>query len=276
MEAHALAARIENKVEFPYLCLLVSGGHSLLAFVKNVTDFYLLGETLDDAPGEAFDKTARKLKLRNVPGFEWKSGGSAIELAASQSTLNESGKYQFPLPLSRYKDCQFSFAGMKNTARKFIDREERALQLAVDQVIPDYRDFCKSFLAGITRHICNRTQRAIEYCDEENMFEGKERTLVVSGGVACNDFIFTGVSQLCEEFKFKAVRPSHKLCTDNGVMIAWNGVERLLVNNNELVYDTSGLMVHPKCPLGISIIDKVKAKNVNCKWAKLPLLRNYV
>lgn len=111
MEAHALTARMEHDIKFPFLCLLISGGHSLLAVVQDVDKFLLLGETIDDAPGEAFDKIARRLKLRNLEYFKNMNGGQAIEEAARQCA-NPTDKYRFPLMLSRYRDCRFSFAGM--------------------------------------------------------------------------------------------------------------------------------------------------------------------
>lgn len=275
MEAHALTARINNDVKFPFLCLLISGGHSLLAFVKDVRTFQLLGTSLDDAPGEAFDKIARRLKMRNLKEFENKSGGQSMEEAARMCT-ELTGKYQFPLMLSRYKDCQFSFAGLKNVAKRYIMLEEKLLKLDVDEVIPDYPEFCKGFISATTRHICHRTQRAIEFCEREKMFENTEiKTLVVSGGVACNDFIFEALSQLCEQMNVKAIRPSKQLCTDNGIMIAWNGIERFRADREcELIYDIDKIAVHAKCELGENLIDHVKEKGMNCKWIKIPLLKD--
>lgn len=177
MEAHALCARVQYpEVKFPFLCLLVSGGHCLLTFVKDIDTFLLMGESLDDAPGEALDKVARRLKLRNLPQLDFLSGGAAVETAAKQASIT--GKFKFPLPLNRYRDCQFSFAGMKNTSRRYILQEERDNDL-VGGVMKDYAEFCASFQAAVTRHLCHRTQRAIEYCEVEEMFKGVEhRTLV--------------------------------------------------------------------------------------------------
>lgn len=123
MQAHALMARMTTPIPFPFLCLLVSGGHSLLVFIEGTDRFRLLGETLDDAPGEALDKIARRLKLRNVAKYEHMSGGQAIELAALAGA-SQSSAYDFPLPLSKYRDCQFSFAGLKNTATRHILEQE--------------------------------------------------------------------------------------------------------------------------------------------------------
>uniref|UniRef100_A0A182RKV9 N(6)-L-threonylcarbamoyladenine synthase n=1 Tax=Anopheles funestus TaxID=62324 RepID=A0A182RKV9_ANOFN len=125
MQAHALMARMNSTIRYPFLCLLVSGGHSLLVFVESTARFRLLGETLDDAPGEALDKIARRLKLRNVAEYAQMSGGQAIEVAAQKAT--NTAAYEFPLPLSKYRDCQFSFAGLKNTATRHILERESTL-----------------------------------------------------------------------------------------------------------------------------------------------------
>jgi N6-L-threonylcarbamoyladenine synthase len=276
MEAHALTARMENDVKFPFLCLLISGGHSLLAFVEDFDKFKLLGESLDDAPGECFDKIARELKLRNLPNYENKNGGQSIEEVARECK-NPTNKYKFPLMLARYRDCQFSFAGMKNVAKRYIHHEEKALELDADSVIPDYPDFCANFLGGVARHICNRTQRAMEFCERKEMFKGVEhKKLVISGGVACNDFIFTALSQLCEQFNFTAVRPSKKLCTDNGIMIAWNGIERFTQNRGIYSHkNIDEIETYPKCQLGESLIDTLKCESIHCHWAKIPILKHF-
>lgn len=149
MEAHALTARIEHDVEFPFLCLLISGGHSLIAVAQSLDKFVLLGDSIDGAPGEAFDKTARYLKLNNLKQFENKSGGQSIEQAARLCS-EPTDKYEFPLMLCRYLDCQFSYSGIKNTAKRHIDLQKKLMKLDVDEVIPDYADFCANFLgAGV-------------------------------------------------------------------------------------------------------------------------------
>lgn len=216
MEAHALTVRMEHKVPLPFLCLLVSGGHCLLSICKEIDQFLLLGESIDDAPGEAFDKISRRLKLRTIPDYRNLSGGQAIELAASRA--DKSKEYEFPLPLARQRDCQFSFSGLKNTANRHIYREEKENDTPMDEVFKGFENFSLYLLKAIVRHICHRTQRAIEFCQDQKVFgEGTPRTLVVSGGVACNDFLFTAVSQLGQQFGYEVVRPSRRLCTDNGI-----------------------------------------------------------
>lgn len=270
MEAHALTVRMEKEVPIPFLCLLVSGGHSLLTVCKDIDKFILLGESVDDAPGEAFDKIARRLKLRNIPEFKWMSGGQSIELAASRA--NNTKKFDFPLPLARYRNCQFSFAGLKNTANRHIYKEEKDFNVATDEVIPEYENFCAGLLKGITRHICHRTQRAIEFSEAMELFDKDDpRTIVVSGGVACNDFLFTAISQLAEQFGYTAIRPSKRLCTDNGIMIAWNGVERYR-RGLDVLKEFDGVGVNGKCALGENWSEKVRDKSMPCKWAKIPIL----
>lgn len=277
MEAHMLAVRLEHKIPFPFLTLLISGGHCLVAFVKTYNEIHLLGETLDDAPGEAFDKISRRLKMRNIPEYAWLSGGAAIEKAAREASFEDSLKYEFPLPLARQKDCMFSFAGMKNTALRYIQHDERTLDLETDAVIPQYREFCLGFLKGVTKHIAYRTQRAIEFCEHEKWFgdvnkENHTRNLVVSGGVACNDFIFEAVSQMAGNFDFKTIRPPKKYCTDNGVMIAWNGVEHF-TNGNNIFYEFDDIGIDGKCRFGVDMMDKVAEAGLKCKWVKIDLLR---
>ncbi|XP_055630327.1 probable tRNA N6-adenosine threonylcarbamoyltransferase, mitochondrial isoform X2 [Toxorhynchites rutilus septentrionalis] len=258
MEAHALMARMTNKIPLPFLCVLLSGGHSLVTFVKNPSEFYLLGETLDDAPGEAFDKIARRLKLRNLPQYAYVSGGQAIELAATSS--RDPSKYEFPLPLSMQRDCQFSFAGLKNTGARHILKEEKLLDLAPDAVLPDYEDFCASFLNATSKHILQRTRRAIVFCEKMFLKSNKLRSIVVSGGVARNDVLFNTISGMAKQYDIETFRPQKQHCTDNGIMIAWNGVELLLTNEQILHYDD--IEVFSRAPFKINLIQNVKEESI--------------
>lgn len=276
MEGHALTARISQPVDYPFLCLLISGGHSLIAYVKSVNDFMLLGDSLDDAPGELFDKIARDLKLRNLVEFQNLSGGAAIEKATYMS--NNAQKFEYPLPLSRYRDCQFSYSGLKNTARRHLLDMEKRFEIATDEVIPCYPDYCASLMRAVTRHICHRTQRAIEFCDTEeaiDFFPGdSKKSLVISGGVACNDFIFRALTEMTSQFGYETFRPEKRHCTDNGVMIAWNGVEKYRLGLDLVAEeDFNRVLVEKREPLGVSLIDRVKGREIACKWAKISCLK---
>lgn len=235
--------------------------------MESVDRFILLGNSIDDAPGEALDKVARRLKLRNIPEYSQMAGGRAIEVAASKA--DGSVVYEFPLPLARQRDCQFSFAGLKNSGYRHIRRESLELDIETDHVIPGHENFCDGYLKSIVRHITHRTQRAIHFVELEKMFGDCPRTLVIAGGVACNDVLFNAVKVLGEHFSYNVVRPSKKLCTDNGVMIAWNGVERYKQNLGLVTEaDFDSVTAYGRYPLGEDWTAKVRSKEIQCNWVK--------
>lgn len=270
MEAHALMARMENQIEFPFLCLLVSGGHTQLVHVKDPVTFNFLGGAIDDAAGEAFDKIARRLKLNLIPEYAEMSGGQAIETAAMEA--KQSDRFHFTLPLMRYKNCKFSFAGLKNNAKMNIEKCEKEFELKPDEVIPYYQDFCAGLLKIVTRHLSHRTQRAIEFCIKNNMLPSEGRSLVISGGVACNNYIFESLQGMAEHYHFKTFRPKKELCNDNGVMIAWNGVEKVRFDENSVTTDYDSVDVFGKSSLGTDISQTVEDAHIQCDWIKIKKL----
>ncbi|KAL1140837.1 hypothetical protein AAG570_000765 [Ranatra chinensis] len=217
MEAHALT------LEFPFLVLLISGGHCLLGIAEGVDKFVLLGKTLDDAPGEAFDKIARRLKLSNLAEFSNVSGGHAIEGAAAGG---DPSRYHVAEPLLQYKNCDFSFAGIKNSTRAIIIAEENRDGVVGDELLKGVRDLCASVQVAIARHLLRRVIRGIFYYRHQQSFIKSLYFKVVSGGVACNSFIRRSLETGCGPLGVELVAPPPRLCTDNGVMVAWNGVER--------------------------------------------------
>ncbi|CAL7952483.1 unnamed protein product [Xylocopa violacea] len=269
MEAHALTARIKGEVEFPYLVLLVSGGHCLLAIVESVNKFYLLGTSINSAPGQVFDKIARKLKLRNIPELSTLNGGSAVETAASKAVNVD----QFPfLPgMTKYRNCNFSFDGLMSICNCYIESEERKHNIIADMVIPDVYNLCASFQLAVVTHICQRTQRAMEFINAQSLFPANNRTLVVSGGVACNNVLAKALNILSTELGYSFVRTPPKLCTDNGIMIAWNGIEKWIANIDVIKdpNEIEKIEVENKAPLGENWIEKVEAEHIKCKWIKI-------
>ncbi len=208
LEGHALTARLTDDVAFPYLLLLVSGGHCQLLIVEGVGRYSRLGTTIDDAVGEAFDKTAKLLGL----GFP---GGPAVERAAR---AGDPRRFALPRPLLGRPGCDFSFSGLKT-----------ALRHAVEGLggTPDERtraDLCASFQAAVADVLAERTARAIDIFRDRCP---KARTLVIAGGVAANAALRARLAQVAAEGGFALVAPPPALCTDNGAMIAWAGIERL-------------------------------------------------
>ena len=214
LEGHALAARISNDVTFPYLLLLVSGGHCQILVVKDVDKYERLGTTIDDAVGEAFDKVAKMLGL----GYP---GGPAVEkLAAS----GDESRFTLPRPLIGSQDCNLSFSGLKTAVRKIVETNASDGEIAhADIPKHDLADICACFQYTATDCLCRKLKRAITYFKEKYP-TGKN--LVVSGGVASNTYLRAKLQKLADDNDLIFAAPPIRFCTDNGVMIAWAGLER--------------------------------------------------
>jgi N6-L-threonylcarbamoyladenine synthase len=198
LEGHALSVRLTEQVTFPYLLLLVSGGHCQLLTVRGPGDFTRLGTTIDDAVGECFDKTAKLLGL----GFP---GGPAVEQAAKGG---DDKRFALPRPMWRKPGCDFSFSGLKTAVRQAVGKLPAGDAQAVT-------DLCASFQRTVGDVLADRCANALAMAPND--------TLVVAGGVAANVYLRGRL----EGLGVRLVAPPIKLCTDNGAMIAWAGIERL-------------------------------------------------
>ncbi|KRA00469.1 tRNA threonylcarbamoyl adenosine modification protein TsaD [Mesorhizobium sp. Root157] len=209
LEGHALTARLTDGLEFPYLLLLVSGGHTQIVRVAGVGDYQRWATTIDDALGEAFDKTAKMLGLPYP-------GGPNVEKAAA---TGDSTRFAFPRPMKGSAQPDFSFSGLKTAVRQ----ASAAIAPLTEQ---DVCDICASFQAAVADALADRVLRALNRFRAE--FQAIETpALVVAGGVAANRAIKQTLEQLCRQTGFRFVAPPLKLCTDNAAMIAWAGIERL-------------------------------------------------
>lgn len=269
MEAHALTARmVDENVKFPFLVLLISGGHCLLALVEGVNSFILLGKGMDIAPGELFDKLHRQLKLRNIPELSHLSGGHAVEVMAQKAT----NPLEFSMePFSFDVTCDFYFSGMVTKIRNIIAQEELKYGTTADGVIESASNLCAAMQLSITKHLCRRVERAILFLRRRNMIPSNNSSLVVSGGVAANKFIASGLKLVCDRYSYHLSVPPPHLCNDNGVMIAWNGVEKYRENVGILNWDQlDAVKVLTKCPLGVDARQSVKEENIaRIKYVKL-------
>ncbi len=208
LEGHALTARLTDNVSFPYLLLLVSGGHCQFVAVHDLGKYKILGQTLDDAVGEAFDKVAKMMNL----GFP---GGPIIEKIAANG---DPKRFNFPRPLYNQKNSDMSFSGLKTAVRLKIQE----IPVLSDR---DMSDVAASFQQAVCDVLVQKTKFAIGQYEE--MCQGKR--LVVSGGAAANSQIRSDLRVLSEELGYNFVAPPIKLCTDNAAMIAFAGLERLKV-----------------------------------------------
>jgi tRNA N6-adenosine threonylcarbamoyltransferase len=208
LEAHALTAGLTDGLGFPYLLLLVSGGHTQLLIVKDVGSYTRLGTTLDDALGEAFDKAAKLLGL-DYPG------GPAVE----QCALRGHASIPLPRPMLGRPEPHFSLAGLKTALR-------HAAAARAPLSGQDVADLCASFQEAAADIVSDRTRRAMEIY-AERLGGHAQRALVVAGGVAANQRLRTALEALAASHDFRLILPPLELCTDNAAMVAWAGAERL-------------------------------------------------
>ncbi|KPP62916.1 hypothetical protein Z043_118864 [Scleropages formosus] len=331
MEAHALTVRLTRPVPFPFLVLLVSGGHGLLALARGVDDFLLLGRTLDEAPGDTLDKVrggtagvagsprlrirprrrvlrvfawlsvrkavlrvdwrlfrvrvcradgktlvgsllhrnavARRLSLAKHPECSSFSGGQAIEHLAKGGSRS---KFPFKPPMGQHLDCNFSFAGLRNQVTKAIEKAEQEEGVRPGEMLPCVRDVAAATQHVVAAHLAKRTHRAVLFCKAGGLLPEDSPALVVSGGVASNQYIRKILKIITDATGLLLLCPPSELCTDNGVMIAWNGIERLREGKG-IMKHTDHVVYEPKAPFGIDITRQVKEAAIKLPRIKLAI-----
>lgn len=259
LEAHILMARIPSEkynssnikenatihqpsnraTQFPFLALLVSGGHCQILKCLGIGEYTILGGTLDDSLGEAFDKTARLLGLPVGGG-----GGPAMEALARDG---DPKSVTLPIPLQRRKDCDFSYAGLKTAVRLATERlcVERGVETAEELCHEDKANIAASFQHVAFRHVEIRLGRAMEQVEKEDGIQIQK--LAVVGGVAANQELRRRLDSLCSDRKepWEMLVPPPRLCTDQGAMSAWAAVERLMVGSSDLAEDQEVFARYP-------------------------------
>jgi N6-L-threonylcarbamoyladenine synthase len=224
LAGHALTPRLTDGVAFPYLMLLVSGGHCQFLHVTAPEDFSRLGGTIDDAPGEAFDKLAKLLALPQP-------GGPAIE---SEAALGDPDRFDLPRPLLDRPGCDMSFSGLKTAALRLRDRliaEQGGLRQS------DRQDLCAAFQTAVAEVLAEKSRRALAV--------GPVPLLAVAGGVAANGTIRAAIERVAQDHGARFLAPPLRLCTDNAAMIAWAGIERFRLGHR----DGMDLSARPRWPL---------------------------
>ncbi|VAI13804.1 probable tRNA N6-adenosine threonylcarbamoyltransferase, mitochondrial [Triticum dicoccoides] len=252
MEAHALVSRLVNKdLDYPFLALLISG-HNLLVLAQNLGEYVQLGTTIDDAIGEAYDKSARWLGLDIRKG-----GGPALEELALEGDPNS---IKFTVPMRQQKDCNFSYAGLKTQVRLAIESRNLCTDdIPISSATEEDRQLRANIAASFQRiavlHLEDRCQRAVEWALKMKPSIKNFVMQVVSGGVASNQYVRTRLNHIAEKNGLQLVSPPPSLCTDNGVMIAWTGIEHFVAGRfedpppadepDDMQYD-----LRPRWPLG--------------------------
>ena len=222
LEGHALTARLSHDTPYPYLLLLTSGGHCMFVEVLGFRQYKLLGQTLDDASGECFDKIAKLLDF-DFPG------GPALE---KKATLGNPKRFTFPMPLKHSSEPNFSFSGLKTAVKLEIERNTIDEQTACD--------IAASFQFTVGEIFKERTTKALE-CSKH-----KVERLVMAGGVAANQYLRVTLKQLCEERSIEAIFPPMHLCTDNAAMIGWAAIEAI---QNQVPPTEIDFQPRPRWPL---------------------------
>ena len=209
LEAHALTARLTDGTPFPYCLFLASGGHTQIVAVRGVGEYVRLGTTVDDAIGEAFDKTAKLLGLPYP-------GGPQVE---KEALRGNAARFLLPRPMLGKPNADFSFSGLKT-----------ALRLEAEKIAPiseqDVRDLCAAFQTAVVEVVADRLRAGLKMFRDRY---GAPTALVAAGGVAANEAIRKVLHRVAFELGTSLVVPPAELCTDNGAMIAWAGAERLAV-----------------------------------------------
>ncbi|NXU49608.1 OSGP2 protein, partial [Turnix velox] len=185
---------------------------------------------------------ARRLSLSKHPECQGMAGGRAIEHLAQAGNGRQ---YSFRLPLQQHRNCHFSFSGLQNLVYKVITEKEKEEGIQEGEILCCVKDIAAAAQHAVAFHIIQRTYRAMLFCIKNNILSSKNATLVVSGGVASNQYIRKGLQTLADANDFALMCPPPRLCTDNGVMIAWNGIERLRAGFGVL-YRTDGIRYEPK------------------------------
>ena len=210
LEGHALSARLTDDLDFPYLLLLVSGGHCQLLLIEGLGRYRRLGTTIDDAAGEAFDKVAKMLGL----GYP---GGPAVQAAAARG---DPAGIALPRPMAGREGCDFSFSGLKTAVRRLLDNNPG---LTAENV-------AAAFQTAVGDVMVDRAGNAIAMAQETYP---DLASLVIAGGVAANSHLRQRLDTLCQDRGLTLVAPPVELCTDNGAMIAWAGVEHLAAGRSD-------------------------------------------
>ena len=227
MEGHALSPKLQQHIDYPYLLLLISGGHSQYLIVNGLGNYNRIGTTIDDALGEAFDKTAKLL------GIEF-PGGPKIEIFAKKG---DPKRFKLPKPIINKGGCNLSFAGLKTAILKITN------EIKTDQ---DRFDLAASFQKTIEEILYLKTK--IAFYEFQKVFGEIKKKFVVAGGVAANKGIRDKLSQVSRENNFEVIYPDVKLCGDNAAMIAMVGLEKFKINQ----FDKLDLQATPRLPLDIN------------------------
>ena len=235
LEGHALTPRLTDEIAFPYLLLLVSGGHTQILAVEGAGQYRRWGTTLDDAAGECFDKSAKLM------GLPYPGGPEIQKIAATcKNPQNAIKRFPLPTPMKGRKELDFSFSGLKTAVRQHVENLPEG-----DLKHNDIADLAYAFQHAVAEVIADRCTRAIEKFKTNYQLPTTDYRLVISGGVTANTAIRNRLETLSKEQNIQTYAPPLDLCSDNAAMIAWAGYERLIQGHT----DSLDFKARPRWPL---------------------------
>lgn len=320
MQAHALMPLLDNKqIRFPFMALLISGGHCILALAKRFNQFHVLGESKDEAPGDLLDKFARRLKLKNLgPPYDSLSGGASVELLANRPNANRFRYFnvESAIPMRSVNDCDFSFSGYRGSYDPLIPMfDDLWMSGDKERLLSELADACASLQRIMLVQMARKLRKALAYYrnhwryanedafSEYNLKKPKHLgfsllkldqeesnaiDIVVSGGVAANSYFTEGLRNFCRDAidsNMKVYTPHKSHCSDNGLMVAWNGLlhyrehlehKHARDSQSSNVFEDDkmdSIVASARCPMGQNLGDDVKATSCKLPNLKLPELR---
>ncbi|KAK6108102.1 metallohydrolase glycoprotease/Kae1 family protein [Brugia pahangi] len=250
MQAHATVATLMTEIPYPYVSVLISGGHSTIAVTNGPDDFEVLLTSMCGSPGECMDKISRALHFEE-PELLGLHPGAALEVMASRSSVD--GYKRYPIDVNKFMKMalHFNFSWIKTTYLAMISR----------QSILSVPDFCASVQHSIAKYLAEKLSCCLQYLNDSNKIPSRNRLVFVSGGVASNKYILARFNNVCEPLGYNVYAPSQFYCCDNAEMIAWNGIQLLAKRTVSVITPDkipTNIFVSSRCPIGVDISSNLR------------------
>uniref|UniRef100_A0A915BBI6 N(6)-L-threonylcarbamoyladenine synthase n=2 Tax=Parascaris univalens TaxID=6257 RepID=A0A915BBI6_PARUN len=253
MQAHAtVASLLYPQLHYPYVCVLISGGHALIAVAYGPADFDILASSLSGSPGECLDKLARALPPSAFQ-FGYSHLGAALEQLASKCSSNGHLRYKIAMPGT--KSPNFNFTTIKNSYLTLLRK-----------ISPDalhVEDFCASVQHSVAAHLANKLHHCLEYIQQSDMMPSERRNIVISGGVASNAYILSALQKVGGAYGYSVLAPPARLCCDNAEMVAWNGIELIRTSSRAVIQGSDlpwSISAERRSPIGRDISAELPSK----------------
>lgn len=246
MQAHATVATLTKPVSYPYVSVLISGGHSIIAVTNGPDDFEVLLTSISGSPGECMDKISRALNFEEEPILHDLHPGAALEVMASRSSVDGCKRYSIDIDRLAKMTLHFNFSWIKSTYLVMISKQRNL----------NVPDFCASVQHSIAKYLAKKLDCCLRYLNDSNKIPLRNRLVFISGGVASNKHVLAKLDDICESLGYNIYAPSKFYCCDNAEMIAWNGVQLLTRRAPSIIPPEkipASIFVSSRSPIGVDI-----------------------